>query len=197
MSKENILNVVVVGTARSGKSEVFKGISPKPALRLNDVSYVTFNVRFEKMPFITRVNAYILPSDRKRENIRKEYYEKADVIFLIFNMNRRETFEGLSAFIDEIFSAKQKTPIALIGWIGLAEDIFEKHEVSMVEAQKFADRISQKTGYHVPFIKIDISEKAKVVRLIEEIMTIIYGPSFKAVEKEEFEEKRRRGPIVL
>ncbi len=197
MPKENEVVFVAIGAPRSGKTEIFKTISPKPPIRFNGISYFTINTRIEKLPFITKISIYVLPSDEKYIDRRREYYEKADVIFLIFNMARRETFDKLPNFLNEVLDSKQKTPIALIGWVGYAEDRLDTHEVSMIEAQKFAEQIALKTGYHIPFKKIDALDKDKLMGLLHEILLLTFGSSVHEPAESTIKEKKRGGPVIL
>ncbi|MGQ4832284.1 MAG: hypothetical protein ACP6IS_00135 [Candidatus Asgardarchaeia archaeon] len=198
MVKDNEVIFVVIGAPRSGKTEIFKTISPKPPLRLNGISYFSINTRIEKLPFITKISIYVLPSDERFKDKRREYYEKADVAILAFNMSRRETFEKLPDLLNELFSVKQKLPIAVVGWVGFAEDRFSAHEVSMIEAQKLAEQIALKTGYHIPFKKIEALDKNKILKLLHDIIILTYGSSVQtSTEEREYKEKQRKGPIVL
>ena len=86
------------------------------------------------------------------KSIRKEFYTRTSGGILVYDVSRRESFQNISKWTEELLEHSKKVPIALVA---NKIDLRTKSDdpVSTKEGESLSNDISHQTGFKSPFIE--------------------------------------------
>ena len=134
----NILKLLTLGNSCVGKSSI--------VIRYTENKFYSSYLTTIGVDFLRKVitvgdkevNLQIWDSagQEKYNSISKQYYNKADGIILVFDLNNRTTFDGMMNWLDEIEASSAKgIPIVIVG----NKCDLTTREISSDEAYEFAE----------------------------------------------------------
>ena len=107
---------------------------------------------------------YDTAGQEKFRNIVKHYYKGANGILLIYDITKRDTFEKLDFWIEDLKENSDNIDNLYIYLIGNKNDMETEREVTEEEANKFA---KQK---NLPFIEVSAKTGNNIKKLFDEMI---------------------------
>ena len=84
--------------------------------------------------------------------IRKQFYSRADGTVLVYDISRRESFENIPTWVDEVFDVTGPIPCVLVAnKIDLRST--SENPVTEAEGRELSQSLLERTGNPVPFIE--------------------------------------------
>ena len=144
--EEILFRLLIVGDSGVGKSCILvrftQGIFSTSLDLTIGVDFATKTIQlFNKQ---IKLQVWDTAGQEGFRSITRSFYRNADGIFLVFNVNKRESFENCESWIKEI--RNNSPPDVLIFLLGNQCDIPGNKEVSAEEAKDFVNR-NQLDGY--------------------------------------------------
>ena len=94
-----------------------------------------------------------LSGQKSFHSIRKQFYSKTNGAILIFDVSRRETYQNITRWTDELLEQTGKIPIVLVAnKIDLRNELTEA--VATEEGELLSRGISKQTGIETPFVEV-------------------------------------------
>jgi len=148
----------------------------KSTIGLNIVSH-SFNL------LDNEINAVIwdLGGQQYYHRFRRNYYTGTQVIFIVFDLTRRDSFENAKNYWYEelrTFVKQKDLPIVLIG---NKSDLKKKRKVSFEEGQQLADELTEKEKAYVTYIETSASNGENIE---EAFGTVTYQYIMQSKEEE-------------
>ena len=200
MSSANyIMKILTLGESDVGKTSIVLRYSDN---KFHEKKLSTIGIDF-KTKIIKRgnekikISIYDTAGQEKFRNIVKHYYKGANGILLIYDITKRDTFEKLDFWIEDLKENSDNIDNLYIHLIGNKNDLEEQRAISFEEATNFAKKnklpymeVSAKTGKNIKNL-FDEVIKGAMIKMInnlkendkKDIMTLSF------LDKEEVKEK--------
>ena len=150
------LKIVVCGDFAVGKTSLVRSFLDnkdgflegyKPTMGV-DIGRKVFSVDSQRVIF----QVWDLSGQPTFKSIRPQFYKRSDGGILVFDITRRDSFDHLTVWLEELLEQTGKIPIVLIGnKIDLKDEVNEI--VTSNQAQAFADYISTLTEMDTPYFE--------------------------------------------
>ncbi len=192
---EEILKVVILGDEKTGKTYLLNNlISEKEIIKEEIQSTDTYEIKLKSINLENKKIIFQLsdsPGKKKYKSILNSYIKDNDIIILIYEPNKRETFNSInSIYLPIIKEEKSESLLILISNLKYNNDI--EKEVLNEEAIKFSEEnsmkfyeinSSNKENLNILFIQIandyfiykENKEKEKQIKLKEKKMNLHFG----------------------
>jgi small GTP-binding protein len=93
-------------------------------------------------------------------SIRKQFYSRTNGAILIFDVSRRETYQNITRWTNELLEQTRKIPIVLVAnKIDLRDEITDV--VTTEEGENLSRAISNQTGIRTPFVEASAIRQQK------------------------------------
>jgi small GTP-binding protein len=138
VGKTTFVQFFLGGTVLSGyKATVGVDIGKKD-LKINDHNLV--------------LQIWDLSGQHTFDAIRNQFYSRSDGVVLVYDISRRETFENIPTWLNEVLEITGPIPCVLVAnKIDLGESI--ESSVRTNEGIELAKKLLERTGIQVPFIE--------------------------------------------
>ena len=150
------LKVVICGDFAVGKTSLVRSFLDnkngflegyKPTMGV-DIGRKVFTVDSQRVIF----QIWDLSGQPTFKSIRPQFYKRSDGGILVFDITRKDSFDHLTIWLEELLEQTGKIPIVLVGnKIDLKEEANEI--VTFDQAQTFANHISALTGMKTPYFE--------------------------------------------
>ena len=158
--------IILLGSIAVGKTAILsRYITNEFNENHNPTIQVNYRVKIESVNNEThaKLNIWDTCGNEKFRAITRQYYKDAQGIILVYDISKRETFESLDSWIEDIKNcAPANTVVALTG---NKSDLADKREVSYKEGKDKADEygylfneVSAKNGDNILLIFANLSE---------------------------------------
>ena len=133
-----IIKIVLVGESGVGKTNLLTRYTLD---EFNQSAKATIGMDFtSKEVYISGYTAkaqfWDTAGQEKYKSIARSYYKLADGVLLVYDVTRRETFDRLKSWLDELKANSSKSAKVIL--IGNKTDIINEKRVSTEEGKKFA-----------------------------------------------------------
>ena len=158
MSVNYVIKLLTLGETEVGKTSIVLRYSDD---KFHESKIATIGIDF-KIKIIKRGNEkiklsiYDTAGQERFRNIVKHYYKGANGVLLIFDITKRDTFEKLEFWLDDLKENSDNLDNLFIYLIGNKNDLLERRKVTFEEANKFAEEknlryieVSAKTGNNI------------------------------------------------
>ena len=177
MSADYIIKLLTLGETEVGKTSIVLRYSDD---KFHDNKIATIGIDF-KIKIIKKgnerikVSIYDTAGQERFKNIVKHYYKGANGVLLIYDITKRDTFEKLEFWLEDLKENSDNLNNLFIYLIGNKNDLEERREVDFEEANKFAKEknipyieVSAKTGNNIKKLFDDVIKGAMTKMLINE-----------------------------
>ena len=164
MVKKIKLKLIVLGDTYCGKSSILTRYKNN---KFSESGSSTIGVDFFNIPLHKNNTDYILhiwdtSGQEKFNSIIASYYRNISVAILVFDLSRKDTFNNVSKWLDNIIHyCKENTIIKLIGNKCDIPSVITKHEINSLCRDyniKYLE-VSAKTNYNIESIFISIIDE--------------------------------------
>lgn len=170
VKQRQILHMAILGDGLVGKTAILRHYKGLP---FDDEYKMTVGADFVVKRMFYRdidltVQIFDVGGQPQFSDLRSRYYRRAEAVIIVFDLMRRETFENIPNWLDEIFKMNEWKFLPLL-LIGNKEDLVknENYEVSQEEIDEYVNILqnwgqeydptffvtyretSAKTGYNV------------------------------------------------
>ena len=156
------LKVVVCGDFAVGKTSLVRSFLSdemnalegyKPTIGV-DIGRKALEIGSKKI--ILRI--WDLSGQKTFKQARNQFYKRSDGCILVFDVTRRNSFEHLTSWLEEMWEQTGKIPVILVGnKIDLKTDDVEI--ISPKEIEALALQISKLTGKKTPYVEISATRQ--------------------------------------
>ena len=158
----NTSKIVLCGDYGVGKTTLVKlflggeiGGGYKPTIGV-DIGRKIINIDQTRITF----QIWDLSGQELFHSIRKQFYSRTNGAILVFDISRRETYQNITRWTDELLEQTGKIPIVLVGnKIDLRNEFTEA--VTTEEGELLSKVISRQTGIATPFVEASAIHKQK------------------------------------
>ena len=150
------LKVVICGDFAVGKTSLVRSFLDskdgflegyKPTMGV-DIGRKIFTIDSQRVIF----QIWDLSGQPTFKSIRPQFYKRSDGGILVFDVTRKDSFDHLINWLEELLEQTRQIPIVLVGnKIDLKEEMNEY--ITFDQAQAFANHISTLTGRVTPYIE--------------------------------------------
>jgi small GTP-binding protein len=155
---EQQINIIIVGDRKVGKSSILSNYTDN---KVNEYYEPTIGCDFRLKYIYGKQTQLIsfwdisLPDSIGYNKVRRQYYEKADGIILVYDIANKESFENINLLLNDINVYGNKNAVKIL--IGNKKDNINNNEIVTTEmGQHFADIIktdfmetSAKNNYNI------------------------------------------------
>ena len=132
-----IFKYIIVGDSSVGKSSILAQLSGR---QMNNEHVVTIGVEFDSFPLIieqhqVKLHVWDTSGQEKFHSITKCYYRNTACALLVYDITRRDTFDHIKEWMDQIKNSASD-PILIL--IGNKSDLKSRRMIPKDEAKKFA-----------------------------------------------------------
>ncbi|RCH95757.1 Ras- protein Rab-2A [Rhizopus azygosporus] len=133
-----IIKYIIIGDTGVGKSCILLQFTDKRFMPAHDLTIgVGFGTRFITVnDQQTKLQIWDTAGQESFRSITRSYYRGAAGALLVYDITRRETFEHLSVWLEDV--RQHANPNTVIMLIGNKSDLESKRQVSREEAERFA-----------------------------------------------------------
>lgn len=165
----SLVKIVLVGDANVGRTTLRINHLGKPVDSMNKTSIgaETSLYEFNIDKNILRFQIWQLSEKQKHDAVRSVYYSGALGAILLFDVQRIDTFNNLSFWINEIWSnnGKGKIPIAIYG------NVRDKNKISVpyIRVLAYIERLKKNQSMDVPIMYFEgsVIKGEKVFQLLQ------------------------------
>ena len=111
-----------------------------------------------------KVSIYDTAGQERFKNIVKHYYKGANGVLLIYDITKRDTFEKLEFWLEDLKENSDNLNNLFIYLIGNKNDLEERREVDFEEANKFAKE------KNIPYIEVSAKTGNNIKKLFDEMI---------------------------
>ena len=158
--------IILLGSVAVGKTAILlKYITNE----FNDVHTATIQANFKSKivnvnnATYAKLNIWDTCGNEKFRAITRQYYKDANGIILVYDISKRETFESVDSWIEDIKNCAPANSVVIL--TGNKSDLADKREVSFKEGKDKADKygylfneVSAKNGDNILLIFANLSE---------------------------------------
>jgi small GTP-binding protein len=131
---------IIIGDSGVGKTAILRRLIEN---RFTEVSQTTVGVEFESKVLTIgdrkmKLQIWDTAGQERFKSIARAYYRNAVGVILVFDISERQSFDDLDMWLNDVQSLCN--PSAVIQLIGNKLDLVAKREVSVAEAESFAER---------------------------------------------------------
>ena len=195
VTTDEVLKVVILGDEKTGKTYLLNNlISEKEIIKEEIQSTDTYEIKLKSINLENKKIIFQLsdsPGKKKYKSILNSYIKDNDIIILIYEPNKRETFNSINTiYLPIIKEEKNESFLILISNLKYNNDI--EKEVLNEEAIKFSEEnsmkfyeinSSNKENLNILFIEIakdyfiykENKEKEKLIKVTEKKMNLHFG----------------------
>ena len=166
MSTNYIIKILTLGETQVGKTSIVLRYSED---KFNYNKIATIGIDF-KIKIIRKgnekikVSIYDTAGQERFKNIVKHYYKGANGVLLIYDITKRDTFEKLEFWLEDLKENSDNLNNLFIYLIGNKNDLEEKREVDFEEANKFAKE------KNIPYIEVSAKTGNNIKKLFDEMI---------------------------
>ena len=166
MSADYIIKLLTLGETEVGKTSIVLRYSDD---KFHDNKIATIGIDF-KIKIIKKgdkkikVSIYDTAGQERFKNIVKHYYKGANGVLLIYDITKRDTFEKLEFWLEDLKENSDNLNNLFIYLIGNKNDLEEKREVDFEEANKFAKE------KNIPYIEVSAKTGNNIKKLFDEMI---------------------------
>ena len=166
MSADYIIKLLTLGETEVGKTSIVLRYSDD---KFHDNKIATIGIDF-KIKIIKKgnekikVSIYDTAGQERFKNIVKHYYKGANGVLLIYDITKRDTFEKLEFWLEDLKENSDNLNNLFIYLIGNKNDMEEKREVSFQEATDFAK------DKKLPYIEVSAKTGNNIKKLFDEVI---------------------------
>ena len=166
MSADYIIKLLTLGETEVGKTSIVLRYSDD---KFHDNKIATIGIDF-KIKIIKKgnekikVSIYDTAGQERFKNIVKHYYKGANGVLLIYDLTKRDTFEKLEFWLEDLKENSDNLNNLFIYLIGNKNDLEEKREVDFEEANKFAKE------KNIPYIEVSAKTGNNIKKLFDEMI---------------------------
>jgi len=125
----------------------------KPTIGV-DIGRKNFDINQQRIVF----QIWDLSGQQSFQSIRRQFYSRTNGAILVFDVSRRETYQNIYQWTDELIEQTGKLPIVLVGnKIDLRDQTSEA--VTTEEGKFLSEAISNKIGIQTPFVEASAINK--------------------------------------
>ena len=166
MSADYIIKLLTLGETEVGKTSIVLRYSDD---KFHDNKIATIGIDF-KIKIIKKgnekikVSIYDTAGQERFKNIVKHYYKGANGVLLIYDITKRDTFEKLEFWLEDLKENSDNLNNLFIYLIGNKNDLEERREVDFEEANKFAKE------KNIPYIEVSAKTGNNIKKLFDEMI---------------------------
>ena len=166
MSADYIIKLLTLGETEVGKTSIVLRYSDD---KFHDNKIATIGIDF-KIKIIKKgnekikVSIYDTAGQERFKNIVKHYYKGANGVLLIYDLTKRDTFEKLEFWLEDLKENSDNLNNLFIYLIGNKNDLEERREVDFEEANKFAKE------KNIPYIEVSAKTGNNIKKLFDEMI---------------------------
>lgn len=140
MSYKYLFKYILVGESGVGKSCLLLQFTDRRFEPIHDLTIgVEFGARIIKVGDTNvKLQCWDSAGQEAFRSITRSYYRNASVALLVFDITRKETFDKLETWVNEVRSSNSKNTIIML--VGNKSDLHYKRRVSEKEAKTFAEK---------------------------------------------------------
>jgi len=124
--------LVITGDAGVGKTSLFRKFTKQRAS--DDLNRKTVNIGTEG----ENLQIWDIATQERLETVRRVHFRRADIVFVVYDVNERSTFENVPAWVNEIKETNDGFKLILLGNKRKATNGNGINGVSLTEGQKLA-----------------------------------------------------------
>jgi small GTP-binding protein len=182
---------IVLGDHEVGKTSIIRRFVEK-RFTTDYRATIGLNVLSHEFEFFGNqigVTLYDIGAQKFFRRFRKVYYSGAQAAFIVFDLTKRESFENIKSWYDELklFTPGEDIPIVLVG---NKTDLVDDRKVFYQNGAKLANSLSQSEKIKISYIETSALNGDNV----EDAFNLI---SYHYVMKSKEIEEERRGDILL
>jgi small GTP-binding protein len=161
-----VFKIILLGSVAVGKTAILsRYITNEFNENHNPTIKVNYKVKIENVNNETqaKLNIWDTCGNEKFRAITRQYYKDAHGIILVYDISKRETFESLDSWIEDIKNCAPANSVIIL--TGNKSDLADKREVSFKEGKDKADKygylfneVSAKNGDNILLIFANLSE---------------------------------------
>ena len=166
MSADYIIKLLTLGETEVGKTSIVLRYSDD---KFHDNKIATIGIDF-KIKIIKKgnerikVSIYDTAGQERFKNIVKHYYKGANGVLLVYDITKRDTFEKLEFWLEDLKENSDNLNNLFIYLIGNKNDLEERREVDFEEANKFAKE------KNIPYIEVSAKTGNNIKKLFDEMI---------------------------
>ena len=166
MSADYIIKLLTLGETEVGKTSIVLRYSDD---KFHDNKIATIGIDF-KIKIIKKgdkkikVSIYDTAGQERFKNIVKHYYKGANGVLLIYDIMKRDTFEKLEFWLEDLKENSDNLNNLFIYLIGNKNDLEERREVDFEEANNFAKE------KNIPYIEVSAKTGNNIKKLFDEML---------------------------
>ena len=166
MSADYIIKLLTLGETEVGKTSIVLRYSDD---KFHDNKIATIGIDF-KIKIIKKgnekikVSIYDTAGQERFKNIVKHYYKGANGVLLIYDITKRDTFEKLEFWLEDLKENSDNLNNLFIYLIGNKNDFEERREVDFEEANNFAKE------KNIPYIEVSAKTGNNIKKLFDEMI---------------------------
>ena len=166
MSADYIIKLLTLGETEVGKTSIVLRYSDD---KFHDNKIATIGIDF-KIKIIKKgdkkikVSIYDTAGQERFKNIVKHYYKGANGVLLIYDITKRDTFEKLEFWLEDLKENSDNLNNLFIYLIGNKNDLEERREVDFEEANNFAKE------KNIPYIEVSAKTGNNIKKLFDEMI---------------------------
>ena len=166
MSADYIIKLLTLGETEVGKTSIVLRYSDD---KFHDNKIATIRIDF-KIKIIKKgdkkikVSIYDTAGQERFKNIVKHYYKGANGVLLIYDITKRDTFEKLEFWLEDLKENSDNLNNLFIYLIGNNNDLEERREVDFEKANNFAKE------KNIPYIEVSAKTGNNIKKLFDEMI---------------------------
>ena len=166
MSADYIIKLLTLGETEVGKTSIVLRYSDD---KFHDNKIATIGIDF-KIKIIKKgnekikVSIYDTAGQERFKNIVKHYYKGANGVLLIYDITKRDTFEKLEFWLEDLKENSDNLNNLFIYLIGNKNDLEERRELDFEEANNFAKE------KNIPYIEVSAKTGNNIKKLFDEMI---------------------------
>ena len=175
MTEKYILKLLTIGDQFVGKSSIInRYIDDKFNENIKPTLAIDYKTKMiQKGENLIKISIYDTAGEEKYRHLIKNYYNGSNGILLIFDITKRNSFDNLNFWLDELEKNCNLNNLYIF-LVGNKTDLKKERKVSYDEAKNFADmkkipyiEISAKTGDNIDKLFNDFI-KGTIINIIEQ-----------------------------
>ena len=176
------LKLLLLGDTSVGKTSILTNYNEnkfdKDTIGTIGVEYVYKTITYKNMKI--KLQLWDTSGEERFRTITKNFYRNADVLFLVFDLTREDTFNNIINWLSDV---KEYNPDLKILLLGNKLDLINERKISTERATNFA------TKHNLQYLEVSAKDGTNIQKSFEALINLIFKDKLKQEILAEFAHK--------